>query len=72
LDRIPIMRVLNKQDLVGPKTVRTLARKWDGVPISANDEHTLAPLLEKIELHIGRLRKRAACAGPPKPLAISA
>jgi GTP-binding protein HflX len=72
LDRIPIMRVLNKQDLVGPETVRTLARRWDGVPISANDEHTLAPLLDKIEKHISRLSKHVTRAGGPKPLAISA
>jgi GTP-binding protein HflX len=72
LERIPIMRVLNKQDLVGPKTVRTLARRWDGVPISANDEHTLAPLLDKIEMHISRLSKHVTCAGGPKPIAISA
>jgi hypothetical protein len=66
------MRVLNKQDLVGPKTVRTLARRWNGVPISANDEHTLAPLLEKIEIHISRLRKYATCGGSAKPIAVSA
>jgi GTP-binding protein HflX len=72
LERIPVMRVLNKQDLVGPKTVRTLARRWDGVPISANDERSLAPLLERIESHISRLRKHGACAGSAKPLAVSA
>ena len=72
LERIPVMRVLNKQDLVGPKTVRTLARRLDGVPISANDEHTLAPLLERIEIHISRLRKHGACAGSAKPIAVSA
>jgi GTP-binding protein HflX len=72
LERVPIMRVLNKQDLVGPKTVRTLARRWDGVPISANDERSLAPLLERIESHISRLRKHGACAGSAKTLAVSA
>ncbi len=54
LDSIPILRVLNKQDLVSPVIVRKLVRQWDGVPISANDQHTLGPLLDKMETHINR------------------
>jgi GTP-binding protein HflX len=72
LERIPVLRVLNKKDLVGPKTVGKLARRWDGVPISANDEHTLAPLLERIEIHVSRLRNHGVCRDSAKPLAASA
>jgi GTP-binding protein HflX len=56
LDDIQILRVLNKQDLVDPLAVRKMARRWDGIPISANDEETLAPLLERIESHIARMK----------------
>jgi GTP-binding protein HflX len=56
LNRIPVLRVLNKQDRVGSVTVNKLARTLDAVPISANDERTLTPLLDKIEFHITRLK----------------
>ena len=72
LERIPVLRVLNKQDLVSRETVRKLARRWDGVAISANDEHTLAPLLERIEIHISRLRNHGAWGDSAKPRALSA
>ena len=72
LDRIPGLRVLNKQDLVDPVTVRKLARKWNGVPISANDQHTLAPLLEKIEMLVSRAKTRAALTYPQKATASQA
>ena len=55
LDRIPVLRVLNKQDRTGSVTVNKLARTLDAVPISANDEQTLTPLLDKIEFHITRV-----------------
>jgi GTP-binding protein HflX len=72
LDGIQVLRVLNKQDLVDPLTVRKLARRWDGVPISANDERTLAPLLDRIELHIARMKRGVDYAGGPKATALSA
>jgi GTP-binding protein HflX len=72
LDRIPVLRVLNKQDLVDPVTVRKLARKWNGVPISANDQHTLAPLLEKIEMLVSRAKTHAALTYPQKATASQA
>jgi len=55
LDRIPVLRVLNKQDRTGSVTVNKLARTLDAVPISANDEQTLTPLLDKMEFHITRV-----------------
>ncbi len=67
LDRIPVLRVLNKQDLVGPITSKKLAKKWDGISISANDEFTLGRLLENIERHITRLKRLPASSSPPTP-----
>jgi GTP-binding protein HflX len=58
LDRIAVLRVLNKQDLVDSVTVKKLARTLDAVPVSAKDEKTLDPLLEKMELHVQRVKKQ--------------
>ncbi len=49
LDNIPILRVLNKQDLADKETVEKLCRIHDAIPISANSESTLLPLIEKME-----------------------
>jgi GTP-binding protein HflX len=49
LDHIPVVRVLNKIDLVDPKIVAQLAPKLDGVPISARQRATLVPLITKME-----------------------
>jgi len=43
--------VLNKIDRCTPEAVESLVRRFDGIPISANDRKTLAPLLEAIESH---------------------
>ena len=64
LDRIPVLRVLNKQDRVDPVTVNRLTGTLDAVAISANDEQTLAPLLDQMELHIKRVARRNSHAGP--------
>jgi GTP-binding protein HflX len=68
LDRIPVLRVLNKQDLVDPVTTRKLAHTLQGVPVSANDERTLPPLLEKMESYIKRVRRRTITNGGQRPL----
>jgi len=49
LNKIPMLRVFNKQDLVKKETVENLFRLYDSIPISANSESTLAPLIEKME-----------------------
>ena len=59
LDQIPVLRVLNKQDMVRAVTVRELTAKWEGVPISAHDPQTLNPLLDKIETYINRIKRSA-------------
>jgi len=68
LDRIPVLRVLNKQDRVDPVTVKKLTRTLDAVAISANDEQTLTPLLDQMELHIRHVIKRSTCAARVEPL----
>jgi GTP-binding protein HflX len=68
LDRIPVLRVLNKQDLVHPVTVEKLARTLDAVAISANDERTLTPLVEKMEFYVQRVKKRNNAPGAGKQL----
>ena len=68
LDRIPVLRVLNKQDRVDPVTVKKLTRTLDAVAISANDEQTLSPLLDQMELHIRHVIRRSTCAARVEPL----
>jgi GTP-binding protein HflX len=69
LDSIPVLRVLNKQDLVAPAVVRKLARQWDAVSISANDQNSLGPLLDKTEIHIKRQKRLTTPAGAPRSAA---
>jgi GTP-binding protein HflX len=68
LNRIPVLRVLNKQDRVGSITVNKLSRTLGAVAISANDERTLTLLLDKIEFHITRVIGRNTHTGRAKPL----
>jgi GTP-binding protein HflX len=68
LGRIPVLRVLNKQDRVDTVTVKNLARTLNAVAIAANDEGTLDRLLAKMESHIERVMRRNGYAGPAKPL----
>jgi len=68
LHKIPVLRVLNKQDRVDPVTVKKLARTLDAVAISAKDERTLTNLLDKMELQIKRVMRRKTSANEAKPL----
>jgi GTP-binding protein HflX len=52
LNNISLIRVLNKQDLVDQETIRRLAKTLRGTPLSANEESTLKPLIEKMEASI--------------------
>jgi GTPase len=49
LDDIPLMRVLNKIDLVGKETADELSRSFDATAISAKQESTLLPLIDKMK-----------------------
>ncbi len=55
LGRIPTVAVLNKMDLVPPAKARALARRHDGVCISAPDPGTLGPLLRVIDRRLDQL-----------------
>ncbi|MCF8052326.1 MAG: 50S ribosome-binding GTPase, partial [Desulfobacterales bacterium] len=55
LDAVPCLRVLNKQDLIDPEQVDGLAATLEGIPISAIDSKTLAPLIEEMAKIIGRI-----------------
>jgi len=67
LNHIPVLRVLNKQDLLDPKAVSEIARKWRGIPISARAPGTLTQLLGEIETHISRVKRRSSWPGQQKP-----
>jgi len=49
LNRIPLLRVLNKKDLIDAGKTERLARKWDAVAISALDQNTFGPLIKRME-----------------------
>jgi GTP-binding protein HflX len=51
LKEIPMLRVLNKRDLLTPESVENLSRLLDGIPICAKDTGTLRPLIERLEKH---------------------
>jgi len=46
LSQIPMVRALNKQDLVAPEMVDTLCRTLDGMAISANNKNSLGTLIK--------------------------
>ncbi|RZB35333.1 MAG: GTPase [Desulfobacteraceae bacterium Eth-SRB1] len=48
LNNIPLIRVLNKQDLVDKETINRQIGSLEGIPVSANDASTLIPLIEKM------------------------
>jgi len=60
----PRIRVLNKEDLVPDKDrLRTLCRRLDAVSVSALDERTFQPLLQKMEAAVRRTGAGRAAGG---------
>ncbi len=49
LNRIPVLRVFNKEDKLDPKEVEVIRRKYDGVSISALQPHSLGGFFLAIE-----------------------
>lgn len=49
LDRIPVIRVLNKTDRLDPETVEHLVAGTGGIAICATKSKTLNPLIDKME-----------------------
>ena len=64
LDHIPVILALNKQDRLTPETVERLAGLIGGIPISANDESTLIPLIQTIQERVEELMRNNADYGP--------
>lgn len=52
LIHIPLLRVLNKQDLVKTEQVKKLEQTLNGIAISAKDETTLALLIKKMQIKL--------------------
>jgi len=53
LHQIPLVRVLNKQDLVSAQEQNRLRRVYGGVTISAKTDSTLRGLIQQLEGMIG-------------------
>lgn len=53
LARIPILRVLNKVDLIEPEPAANLARRCQAVTLSALDPKTFPALIEEIQRRLG-------------------
>ncbi len=60
LDGIPLIRVLNKKDLIDKTTVESLRRSLGGTAISAKDKSTLMPLIKKMRTSIDHLKDHTA------------
>jgi len=56
LDGIPLIRVLNKKDLIDKTTVESLKRSLGGTAISAKNKSTLMPLIKKMKTMIDHLK----------------
>ena len=56
LQHIPQIRVLNKMDLVDPEEAAALARRFDGVLISATTSRTLTGLVTRMARAIEQIR----------------
>ena len=54
LDDIPLIRVLNKKDLVDKKTTQKWSRDFDATAISAKEKSTIMPLIKKMKHSIHR------------------
>ena len=45
----PMIRILNKTDLISPQDAMELARQYDGIPISAKFRGSTIPLIDRIQ-----------------------
>lgn len=49
LNRIPMIEVLNKTDLIGKDALGIIQQKYGGIPVSAVDRSTLSELIQRME-----------------------
>jgi len=52
LIHIPLVRVLNKRDMVKTEQVKKLEQRLEGIAVSAKNESTLAVLIEKMQMKL--------------------
>ncbi len=52
LIHLPLVRVLNKRDMVKTEQVKKLEQRLEGIAICAKDESTLAVLIEKMQMKL--------------------
>jgi len=52
LIHLPLVRVLNKRDMVKTEQVKKLEQRLEGIAVSAKDESTLAVLIEKMQMKV--------------------
>jgi len=62
--RIPLLRVLNKADRLTPEAAERLSQALKGICISALHPETFAPLIDRVEMEIARLRNGSFEAAP--------
>jgi len=55
---IPLVRVLNKRDMVKTEQVKKLEQSLEGIAISAKDKSTLTVLIEKIQVSLRPTREK--------------
>ncbi|MFZ0724164.1 MAG: GTPase HflX [Desulfobacterales bacterium] len=67
LERLAVIRVLNKQDLVDRQRVRALRDRLDGIAVSATAAATLLPLIERMQKHFLPARENRVGAGDNWP-----
>ena len=67
LEKLAVIRVLNKQDLVDPELVRTLTVQLDGIAVSADTAGTLMPLIERMQKHFLPAMANRIVTGGPRP-----
>jgi len=63
LDDIPLIRVLNKMDLVDEATTQELSRNFNATAISAKEKSSLMPLIEKMKDSIHRHKDNPLALG---------
>ena len=57
LNRIPVLRVLNKQDAVSPSELERCLNSYGGIAVSASNKSSLLPLIEAMSEVIECLQK---------------
>jgi GTP-binding protein HflX len=64
LNAIPVIRVFNKGDLVGPERLENICRRYDGIGLSALSSKTFPPLVERMEEEILQTFSAPSGTGP--------